>query len=139
MTILLISKKWDVSIDYVVGELRRAGQEHLRINTEDLVAVKASARFPSFSLKFHKNPQDLAQSLKSVLFRRPIKPFELEEDRPAEPTVKFIADQWQSFVAGLQSIPGVLWINSPGKNSHAEIKINQLCAAERIGFDIPKT
>ena len=82
----------------------------------------------------------MAERLHSVLLRRPEKPFSFTEtNQLSTAAMKYVADQWHSFIFGLETIPHVLWINNPHRNSFAEIKINQLACAEKIGFKIPKT
>lgn len=140
MVILLLSNKWDVSTDYIVENLRRRNHRFLRINTEDLAGSTSSASLPSFSYRIKDKRINLAENLHSVLLRRPGRPFEFTKaDRPSSSTVRYIADQWRSFISGLESIPGVLWINDPHRNSFAEMKLNQLAHAEKTGFRIPKT
>ena len=140
MVVLLLSNKWDISIDYVVENLRKRGCDFLRINTEDLVNSTSTASFPPFSYWIKDKETNLAESVHSVLLRRPEKPFRFAEtNKPSPATMRYITDQWHSFMSGLESIPDVLWINEPHKNNFAEMKINQLVLAEKIGFRIPKT
>ena len=140
MTILLLSNKWDISIDYIVKILREKNHQYLRINTEDLINSTSSVSFPNFSYSISSKKINLKKKLQSVLLRRPEKPFVFTNaKRPSPAIMKYITDQWHSFMFGLESIPGVLWVNNPHKNSFAEMKINQLNCAEKMGFKIPKT
>lgn len=140
MVILLLSNKWDVSTDYIVENLRKRDCNFLRINTEDLINSNSITSFPKFSFWIKDKKIDLAKNLRSVLLRRPGRPFEFAEtEKPPSSTLRYITDQWHSFISGLEAIPDVLWINDPHKNSFAEMKINQLAYAERLGFRIPKT
>jgi len=143
MVILLLSNKWDISIDYIVDILQKKDLEYMRINTEDLINSKSSASFPDFSFNINQKGRsmNLVDSLKSVLFRRPGKPYEFSppDKKPSESILNFITDQWYAFLSGLQSIPDVLWINNPQKNNFAEMKINQLLTASKIGLKIPRT
>lgn len=140
MVILVLSNKWDISTDYIVENLRKRNCTFLRINTEDLINSKNTVSFPKFSFLIKDKKFDLTKNLQSVLLRRPGRPFEFSENKkPSSATLRFITDQWHSFISGLESIPDVLWINDPRKNSYAEMKINQLASAEKIGFKIPET
>lgn len=140
MTILLLSNKWDISIDYIVKILRERNYPYLRINTEDLINSTSTVRFPNFSYLLSSEKINLKMKLQSVLLRRPEKPFVFTNVKPHSPAIiKYITDQWHSFIFGLESIPDVLWVNNPHKNSFAEMKINQLNCAEKMGFTIPKT
>lgn len=141
--ILILSNKYDISVDYVVRLLLKNKKNFLRINTEDLVNRNVSITFPRFSYKVEKkhNIYDLAHELGSVWFRRPGKPFEFapKEIRPRESVITFIENQWHTFIEGLKCIDDVFWINDPDKNHIAENKIFQLKLAQKIGLRIPKT
>lgn len=143
MTILLLSNKWDISIDYVVKILHERNQPFLRLNTEDLVERNCTVSLPNFSfiIENFEKKYNLTEDLSSVLLRRPGKPFEFhsENPKPSESTISFVTDQWHAFISGLQSIPNILWINEPMKNNFAEIKINQLTKAKKMNLKIPKT
>lgn len=141
--ILILSNKWDICVDYVVRLLRRKGEPFLRLNTEDLPGSSLTVKFPNFSYRIHSKTGffDLTEKLRSVWFRRPGRPFEdmPDELRPPDAVVRFIEDQWHSFIDGLHSIPDVLWINDPIRNRIAECKINQLQLARKVGLAIPRT
>lgn len=141
--ILILSNKFDISVDYVVRVLRERKEKFLRINTEDLVERHVSVKFPRFSydIQSKTGKHDLVKELKSVLFRRPGRPFEFtpRESRPSDTVVKFVEDQWHSFIEGLRCIENVLWVNDPIKNHDAENKIKQLELAEKLHFMIPRT
>lgn len=138
MVILLLSNKWDISIDYVVERLRKRNCDYVRLNTEDLPHSMSTVHFPSFTYST-ANKKRLSEGLQSVLLRRPGKPFEFSKSKPHSAILKYISDQWHSFICGLESIPNVSWINARSNNNFAEIKINQLKLAESINFKIPKT
>lgn len=143
MVILLLSNKWDLSLDYVVQILKRRDIPYIRINTEDLIEKKSSVFLPDFSFSVDNKLKidNFASDVKSILLRRPGKPYEFinPKRRPSKAIVDYVSDQWHSFLSGLQSIPDILWINNPLKNAYAEAKINQLYMAEKIKFRIPKT
>lgn len=140
MVILLLSNKWDISTDYIVENLRKRDCKFLRINSEDLINSSSLVSFHPFCFWIKDKKINLTKNLRSVFLRRPGKPFEfIETDKPSSSTLRYVTDQWHSFISGLESIPNVLWINDPHKNSFAEMKINQLAYAEKIGFRIPKT
>jgi len=141
--ILILSNKYDISVDYVVRLLLKNEVKFLRINTEDLVDRKVSAIFPRFSYKVEKKNifYDLVHELRSVWFRRPGRPFEFtpKECRPSESVVMFAENQWHAFIEGLKCIDNVFWINDPDKNHIAENKVYQLKFAQETGLRIPKT
>ena len=141
--ILILSNKYDISVDYVGRLLLKSKKKFLRINTEDLVDRNVSVTFPRFSYKIERKGivYDLVRELGSVWFRRPGKPFEFtpKESCPSESVVTFVETQWHTFIEGLKCIDNVFWINDPDKNHIAENKIFQLKLAQRIGLRIPKT
>jgi len=136
-----MSNKWDISLDYIVEILKKENIDYIRINSEDMIDIGGTAQFPNFSYVFNKlGSKSLNNSLSSILFRRPGKPFEfVSENKPSDSILHFITDQWSSFLNGLQSISDILWINNPQKNHFAEMKINQLNYAEKLGLKIPAT
>ncbi len=141
--ILIISNKWDVSVDFVVKELRQRHQEFLRINTEIFPKSNCSVSFPDFKYMISNGCEifNLNNNLKSVFFRRPGKPFEDFEKKHKNltPELKHAREQWHAFIEGMLCINNVLWINNPNYNDIMENKILQLKKASEIGFNIPKT
>lgn len=141
--ILIISNKWDITVDFVVAELRKRGANFLRINTEDLVTSEATIEFSDFRISVSKQGRlyDLTQSTKVIWNRRPGKPFDTinPPDRPSLAVQNFVGDQWFSWLEVLQLIPGVTWINHPQANDAMESKPRQLLMASKIGFLIPDT
>lgn len=141
--ILLVSNKWDISVDFIVRQLRERELHFLRLNTEDLPYSKCSVTFPdvSFMLPYGRETMDMTNHLKSVLFRRPGRPFEGHENPPSldRAVVDYCTDQWHSFIEGLLSINDVVWINNPRTNDLMECKIVQLRKAVELGFHIPRT
>lgn len=142
MEVLLISNKWDVSIDFVIKELKKKNASFVRLNTEDLIKKNTSVTFPNFSysVEHKKIDHEFVNKITSVYFRRPGKPFEFDSDKKLKKSMlTFISEQWYSFILGLESLPNLRWINHPLKNEFAEIKINQLNFAKNCGFKIPRT
>lgn len=141
--ILIISNKWDITVDFVVAELRKRGASFLRINTEDLITSEATIGFSDFRISVSKLGRlyDLTQSTRVVWNRRPGKPFDniSPPDRPSLAIQNFVGDQWFSWLEALQLIPGVTWINHPQANDAMESKPRQLLMASKIGFQIPDT
>jgi len=141
--ILILSNKYDLSVDYVVRLLSKKGKKFLRINTESLLNSKVSVSFPRFNYKIERRCScfDLADKFKSVWFRRPGKPFEFDDQEklPGPSVVAFVENQWHAFIEGLKSISNLFWVNNPDDNHTTENKILQLNMAQRIGLRIPKT
>ena len=141
--ILILSNKYDISVDYVVRLLKKGKREFLRINTENLLGSDVLVTFPSMSFKIEKKGVDynLVNQCGSVWFRRPGKPFEFspETQRPNESVIAFAENQWHAFIEGLKSIRHLFWLNDPDRNHAAENKIVQLRLAQEVGLRIPRT
>lgn len=141
--IILLTNKFDISVDYVVKYLRKSNKSFLRVNSEDLINQEVQVTIPNFSIKIKNNStnSELSQDISGVLFRRPGKPFEFAKktDRPSKVVITFVENQWHAFLESICSIDNVLWINDPLKNHCAENKILQLKHAVMLGFNIPKT
>jgi glutathione synthase/RimK-type ligase-like ATP-grasp enzyme len=141
--ILIISNKWDITVDFVVAELRKRESNFLRINTEDLVVDGSTIYLPDFKILVSKHGKkyDLTDSVNVIWNRRPGKPFDDIDPlvRPSQATQNFVSDQWFSWLEALQLIPDVTWVNHPQANDAMESKPRQLLLASKIGFLIPKT
>lgn len=141
--ILILSNKWDITVDFVVAELRRRGHNFFRLNTEDLISEQATIMLPEFHVFVSKQLEtyDLTKDVGVIWNRRPGKPFDdmpLAE-RPSLATQRFVNDQWYSWLEALQLLPDVVWINHPHVNNAMESKIRQLWLASRMGFPVPAT
>lgn len=141
--ILILSNKWDVTVDFVVRELRRRAHPFLRINTEDLISEAATVALPNFAVHVAKGGRiyELSEEVHVIWNRRPGKPFDdvPMDKRPSAATQHFVSDQWYSWLEALQLLEGVTWVNHPTSASAMESKIRQLWQAVRIGFSIPDT
>jgi len=141
--ILILSNKWDLSVDFVICELRKRKQPYLRLNTEDLPSEIASVTFPNFQILVTKGREkyDLTKCINVIWNRRPGKPYDdvPKSDRPSQAIKHFVDDQWYSWLESLQLIKDVTWINHPHANDSMESKIRQLKLATEIGFMIPET
>jgi glutathione synthase/RimK-type ligase-like ATP-grasp enzyme len=141
--ILILSNKWDLTVDFVVAELRRRRHAYFRLNTEDLSTGIATVRLPGFRILASKGDvvHDLTDVVSVIWNRRPGKPFDdvRPQDRPTLSIRKFVDDQWYAWLEGLQLIPDVYWINHPKDNDAMESKIRQLQIAKHHGFQIPDT
>jgi len=141
--ILILSNKWDVTVDFVVAELQSRGVEFLRVNTEDLVAGCATVILPNFKIKISKGDKvyDLVEKINVIWNRRPGKPFDDidKKERPSGAVQSFVNDQWYTWLEAIQLISNITWVNDPKANDATENKIRQLLTASKIGFEIPET
>ena len=141
--ILILSNKWDLTVDFVVYELRQRGANFLRINTEDLVTSQATIYLPDLKIIVSRrgNDYDLTEDIHVIWNRRPGKPFSFvpTEEKPTTGIQSFINNQWFSWIEALQMIRGVTWVNHPQINDEMENKQRQLLLAAQLGFHIPDT
>ena len=141
--ILILSNKWDLTVDFVVSELRRRNHSFLRLNTENLISSQATIRFPDLKifLSSDEKAYDLTKDVNVVWYRRPGKPFDdlPKNERPSPSTQQFATEQWAIWIEALQLIPDVTWVNHPDNNNRMENKMRQLLLATEIGLHIPDT
>lgn len=141
--ILILSNKWDVTVDFVIKELQKRDYPYLRINTEDISELAVTTELPDLSIivEWRGQSVDLTEEIGAVWYRRPKKPFELdeEENQPDAATINHIQEQWGAWWESLQTIPDITWVNHPVENHRMESKTRQLHLAEQIGFEIPET
>lgn len=141
--ILILTNKWDLTVDLVVLELRSRNVPFVRLNTEDLPRWSAVVRFPEESIRLRSDDGTLfsASDVKAVWNRRPGHVFDdlAPEERPSVATQKFVTDQWFAWLESLQLREDILWVNHPTANGLMENKIRQLKLACELGFSIPET
>jgi len=140
--ILILSNKWDITVDFVVRELKARHAEFVRINTEDLTQDGIVFRFPGPSLLIGKGTKVLDLSRVTAIWcRRPGKPFDFvpKEHRPSDAIQKFASDQWFACLEALELLSNVRWVNPPAASDQMESKLRQLQLASELGFDIPRT
>jgi glutathione synthase/RimK-type ligase-like ATP-grasp enzyme len=141
--ILILSNKWDISVDFVVRELRKRDHPFLRLNTEDLISKKATITLPEIHIHVTKQDRsyDLSENVRVIWNRRPGNPFDDSPlaQKPPPATQKYMNDQWYTWLEALQLLPNMTWINHPETGSRIENKIRQLWLASRLGFSIPNT
>ena len=141
--ILILSNKRDITVDFVVSELRARRCEFIRINTEDLALGQATIRLPNLRILASKRGEicDLTHTVNVIWNRRPGRPFDdaPSNTRPSPAIQNFVNDQWFSWLEALQLVPDVTWINHPQANDAMENKARQLYLASKIGFQVPET
>jgi len=142
-SVLILSNKWDIAVDYVVRELREREVSFARINTEQFPSHEAVVHMPDLRFVVNLPPNEIVidSNLRSVWLRRPGRPFGARcgDNAISEVVARFCQEQWHAFVQGIVSIPNVVWINPPSSNEVAECKIVQLRCAKDCGFPVPKT
>ncbi len=86
--ILIISNKWDVSVDFVVLELQKRKHSYIRLNTEDLILNRVLINVPDLLITFESQRRriDIVREVGAVWNRRPGLPFDdvSKTDRPSK-------------------------------------------------------
>ncbi|MEH6412470.1 hypothetical protein [Pseudomonas sp. CGJS7] len=137
--LLLVTNRRDITMDYVVAELRRRDQPFVRLNTEQLPqALCSMAGFPRDAWSISLDGVVVRGSqITGAYFRRPGAP--VVSDTVTDPGERAYAEaEWSSFLKSLYSRLEGLWLNSPTKIFMAEDKPMQLLLAQEIGFHVPQ-
>ncbi|MEX5536964.1 hypothetical protein ABFV54_17745 [Pseudomonas syringae] len=137
--LLLVTNCRDITMDYVVAELRRRGQPFFRLNTEQLPqALCSMAGFPRDAWSISLDGVVVrGAAITGAYFRRPGAP--VVPDTATDPGERaYIEAEWSSFLKSLYSRLEGRWLNSPTKIFMAEDKPMQLLLAQEIGFHVPK-
>lgn len=141
--ILILSNKWDLTVDLVIRELRKRQRPFIRLNTEDLPLCEATVSLPGGEILVADGRRDLSLSdgVRVIWNRRPGRPFDdvPRHKQPPRPIQRFVSDQWLSWLEATQLLENVEWINHPHANAVMESKIRQLSIAVEAGFLIPPT
>ena len=141
--LLILSNKWDISVDFVVRECRNRNLPYIRLNTEDLISNGASITIDDETNIFLDKDgviYHLNDCITSVWCRRPGKVYEfVDGEKPSEAVQKFVHEQWIIWLEALSLLDNVLWVNDPMTSAKMENKIVQLNYARSLGFEIPKT
>jgi glutathione synthase/RimK-type ligase-like ATP-grasp enzyme len=134
--VLLISNRRDVSLDWIVRELRSRNSTFFRLNTEVADQLAWSARPGEAWVVASRDVEISFDDLESVLYRRP-EPPALRGMSRSEALV--VRNQWRALIGGLEALPGVRWMSLPSAIDRAEGKLIQLQAARDVGLIHPDT
>lgn len=138
--LLLVTNRRDITIDYVVAELRRRKKNFFRLNTEVLPMARCTmAAFPrnSWTLSFEGAVLH-GSDVKAAYFRRPALPAcnaSITDNGERE----YAVAEWSAFLKSLYARLEGLWLNAPMDIFAAEDKPRQLMFASEIGFNVPNT
>lgn len=137
--VIVLSNEQDVSVDWVVRELRQNGVRFLRLNTERLPAwtVVIDPVDARWEMRLRDRCVDLS-SVRSIWYRRPEPPTSDRIRRLTTGQRALVVEQWQGLLDGLAALPAD-WVNDPTANRAAESKIVQLNRARKAGLDVPRT
>lgn len=137
--LLLVTNRRDITMDYVVAELRRRGEPHMRLNTEMLPqALCTMAGHPRDAWSISLGGETVRGSqISAAYFRRPGAPSVSDQVEDTGERA-YIEAEWSSFLKSLYSRLEGRWLNSPAKIFMAEDKPMQLLLAHEIGFHVPQ-
>jgi len=77
------------------------------------------------------------EDVRGVWYRRPESPSLRRDIEPS--TRKYVVEQWQDAIEGLEALPWARWMSRPSAIRRAENKMLQLSWASQHGFVIPHT
>lgn len=137
--LLLVTNRRDITIDYVVAELKRRQTPFFRLNTEDLPAARCTmAAFPRRAWSLTFGERELKGSeVKAAYFRRPAQPASnanISDDGERE----YAEAEWGALLRSLYARLEGMWLNAPFDIFAAEDKPKQLLLASEIGFNVPE-
>ena len=138
--LLLVTNHRDITIDYVVTELRRRHKAFFRLNTENLSTARCTmSAFPrnAWSLSFEGELLH-GPDVKAAYFRRPAVP-NCDASIINNGEREYAEAEWSAFLKSLYTRLEGLWLNAPIDIFTAEDKPRQLMLASEIGFNVPKT
>ncbi|MEG9291196.1 hypothetical protein V6S74_32090, partial [Pseudomonas aeruginosa] len=137
--LLLVTNRRDITIDYVVAELKHRQTPFFRLNTEDLPTARCTmAAFPRNAWSLSFGERDLKGSdIRAAYFRRPAQPTSnatIIDDGERE----YAEAEWGALLKSLYARLDGLWLNAPMDIFAAEDKPKQLMFANEIGFNVPE-
>lgn len=138
--LLLVTNRRDITVDYVVAELKRRQRPFFRLNSEELSGARCTMKaYPkeAWSLSFEGETLKGAD-IKAAYFRRPALPA-CNDSVIENGEREYVEAEWGAFLKSLYARLEGLWLNAPIDIFTAEDKPRQLMLASEIGFNIPKT
>lgn len=142
--VLLITNKQDITVDFIVRELKTQRCPYYRLNTEDIptiVHVQFDVDNGNYILYDTIKQESLSLSdISSVYFRRP--EIATLENIPKLDSYErnYLRLELATLLEGIyKSLRNVYWINDVYKIREAENKLYQLQIAQEIGFKIPRS
>ena len=137
--LLLVTNRRDITIDYVVAELKRRQTPFFRLNTEDMPTARCTmAAFPRRAWSLSFGERELKGSdVKAAYFRRPAPPASnvtIIDDGERE----YAEAEWGALLKSLYARLEGMWLNAPLDIFAAEDKPRQLMLASEIGFNVPE-
>lgn len=142
--VLILTNKDDITVDFVVKELKRRNVSYYRLNTEDIpdpIAVEFDVSEDSFLLKDHKKDLTLnLHDISSAYFRRAqVSSLEYLTNINMQER-NYLRGELAFLIEGIYKVlENCYWLNNVYRIREAENKIYQLQLARKVGFRIPTT
>lgn len=137
--ILLVTNRRDITMDYVVAELRRRDISFYRLNTELLpqsISTMSGRDRKKWSIRIGDR-EVRGEEVTAAYFRRPGAPNALDVVKDLAEK-RYVESEWGSFLKSLYMCLEDVWFSSPTQIFLAEDKPRQLILAHELGFDIPE-
>lgn len=138
-TALLVTTSYDDAATLVETQVKKAGMETFRLNT-DRFPTEVKINFnPLGEITFSCDQQTITDSqIYSVWYRRHATPTWPENIEPGHR--EFCERECRAFLSGvLSSLTTERWLSAPTAIHKAEQKPYQLAIAKQVGFQIPET
>lgn len=138
--LLLVTNRRDITIDFVVAELKRRHMPFFRLNSEEFSTARCTmAAYPrdAWSLSFEGEILQ-GSNVKAAYFRRPALPT-CDASITDNGEREYAEAEWSALLKSLYARLEGLWLNDPIDIFTAEDKPRQLMLASEIGFNVPKT
>lgn len=136
--IFIFTNKRDITVDFIILELKKRGADFLRINTEDLPKI-----FVHFGPRdgWILNIGDKIVPMNLVgaaYYRRPSPPM-LNIDQLLEISWEYCQKEWATVLDSFVEYLDTQFLNSPSAIARAENKPLQISMASNLGFHVPDT
>jgi glutathione synthase/RimK-type ligase-like ATP-grasp enzyme len=135
--LLIVTQRGDLTADWLIRELEERDADFVRFNTEDYPSSVSVVWRPAEAALRIGGRDLLLDEVTAVWYRRPASPRLPDTDDPEAAT--WAARESAEALIGVWRTLDALWVNHPDSNRLAESKLEQLQAAEALGFDTPAT
>jgi glutathione synthase/RimK-type ligase-like ATP-grasp enzyme len=138
LMLLLVTNRRDITMDYIVAEVRRRNIPYFRVNTELLPqSLCTMDSHPRTAWSITLDGKTIrGDQVTGAYFRRPGAP--IVPDEVVDPGERaYIEAEWSSFLKSLYTRLDACWLNAPARIFLAEDKPLQLLMAHEIGFNVP--
>lgn len=139
--VLIIAQNYDIEADLLGIFLLRLGIDYVRLNIDDIpesIRVNYSISNDLENFKFNIKALSFDPSNISVTILRYRELTSLNFGSNELDQI-FSINQWQNVLHSLENKLDCEWINDPNSIQSSELKLEQLSAAKKVGFNVPPT